>query len=89
MSSSNEWQLPAGVRPTRYALNLEPNLDTFKFDGYVSIDVEVEKATSEIVLNSSELDIHYARITLESGSSYRATGISLDEERETLTVSVR
>ena len=87
MTSSNEWQLPSGVRPTRYALNLEPNLDTFKFDGYVSIDVEVSEATSEIVLNSAELDIHYARITLSSGSSYRATGISLDEERETLTVS--
>ena len=87
MASSNEWQLPTGVRPTRYVLNLEPNLDTFKFDGYVSIDVEVEEATSEIVLNSAELDIHYARITLSSGSSYRATGISLDEERETLTVS--
>ena len=87
MESTNEWQLPAGVRPTRYALNLEPNLDTFKFDGYVSIDVEVSEPTSEIVLNSAELDIHYGRITLESGSSYRATGISFDEERETATIS--
>ena len=87
MESINEWQLPSGVRPTRYALNLEPNLDTFKFDGYVTIDVEVSESTSEIVLNSSELDIHYGRITLESGSSYRATGISFDEERETVTVS--
>ena len=87
MESSNEWQLPGGVRPTRYALNLEPNLDTFKFDGYVSIDIEVEETTSKIVLNSAELEIHYGRITLESGSSYRATGISFDKERETATIS--
>ena len=87
MESSNEWQLPAGVRPTRYALNLEPNFDTFKFDGYVSIDIEVSEPTSEIVLNSSELEIHYGRITLESGSSYRATDIAFDDERETATIS--
>ena len=87
MESSSEWQLPTGVRPTRYALNLEPDLNTFKFDGYVSIDIEVSEQTSEVVLNSAELDIHYGRITLESGSSYRATGVSFDEDRETATIS--
>ena len=87
MTTSNEWQLPTNVRPTRYALNLEPDLTTFKFDGYVTIDLEVEEPTSEITLNSAELTIHYARITLGNGSSYRASGIFLDEERETLRVA--
>ena len=87
MTTSNEWQLPTNVRPTRYALNLEPDLETFKFDGYVTIDLEVDEPTSEITLNSAELAVHYARITLANGSSYRAGGIFLDEERETLTVS--
>ena len=67
MTTSNEWQLPTNVRPTRYALNLEPDLETFKFDGYVTIDLEVDEPTSEITLNSAELAIHYARITLANG----------------------
>ena len=87
MTSSSEWKLPEGVRPTRYVLNLEPDLETFKFDGYVAIDIEASEPTSEIVLNSSELVVHYARITLGNGSSYRANDISYDEEKETVTVS--
>ena len=87
MTSSNEWILPTGVRPTRYDLTLEPDLSSFKFDGYVSIDIEVSEPTSQIVLNSAEIAIHYARITLGSGSSYRAVDVSFDEERETVTVS--
>ena len=86
-SPSNEWTLPKDVRPTRYALILEPNLETFTFSGSESVQINVEREIREIILNSAELEIHSAAITLPNGASHRASAISYDEERETVSVA--
>ncbi len=55
--SLNPYRLPRGVVPLRYELRLEPDLEGFAFAGTVGIDVEVLRATDEIVLNAAELEI--------------------------------
>ena len=87
MTSPNDrWILPANVRPTLYDLTLEPNLDTFTFVGGETISVKVEEPTSSIQMNSAEIAVQSAALTLPDGSERRPESISFDEEKETLTL---
>ncbi len=51
------YRLPRTVLPTRYRLELQPDLDTGAFEGTVTIDLDVTEATSTVVLNADELEI--------------------------------
>ena len=87
MTSPNDrWILPANVRPTLYDLTLEPNLDTFTFVGGETISVKVEEPASSIQMNSAEIAVQSAALTLPDGSERRPESISFDEEKETLTL---
>ena len=55
--SDNAFRLPHSVRPSRYRLVLEPNLDNASFSGTVSIDVTASEAMSSVALNADELVI--------------------------------
>ena len=87
MTSSNEWKLPTNVRPTNYTLTLEPDLDSFTFRGSETIDIEVSEPTTSIVLNSAEIEIQSASVTLPDGSTQDTTA-SFDEENETVTLAL-
>lgn len=58
--------LPGNVVPRHYDLTLEPNFETFKFEGRVVVDLDVVEDTSSISFNALEIDIHSA--TVLSGS---------------------
>lgn len=77
--------LPTNVVPTHYHLSLTPNFDTFKYAGTVSVTLDVEKPTSQIVLNVLELELHSASLKTKSGT-LEATGIKIDEEKQEATV---
>ena len=87
MTSPNDWILPKNVKPTRYVLILEPDLELFTFLGSEQITIDVDTPTDTIVLNSTELEIQSAAVTLANGASHRAIGIAFDEEGETVTVT--
>jgi aminopeptidase N len=53
-------RLPTTIIPSHYKLLLDPDLGQQKFTGEETITVQVEQATSEIVLNSLGLDISVA-----------------------------
>ena len=53
----NPFRLPRAALPTRYDLHLEPDLDSFTFDGRVSIEVGVSESLDEIVLNAAEIEL--------------------------------
>ncbi|KAK0933541.1 Aminopeptidase 2 mitochondrial [Friedmanniomyces endolithicus] len=55
--------LPKNVKPTHYDLTLEPNLETFKYNGTVTIDLDVKEDTKSISLNTFEIDIQETKIT--------------------------
>ena len=87
MTSSNEWKLPTNVRPTGYRLTLEPDLDAFTFKGSETIDIEITEPTASIVLNSAEIEIQSASVTLPDGSTNDAT-TSFDEDKETVKLAL-
>ena len=86
MPTTDAVVLPSNVRPRHYRITLQPDLDKFTFDGLELIDVEIAETTSEIVLNADEMQVHTATL-VKDGSSQRATAITPDGERETVTLS--
>ncbi len=57
MNQGNPYRLPRTVVPSRYVIELAPDLDTATFTGRVAIEVEATEAVGEIVLNAAELDV--------------------------------
>jgi puromycin-sensitive aminopeptidase len=78
--------LPAEVRPVKYRISLSPNLTAFTFAGEETIDIEVTRPTSQIVLNAAELEIQEAHL-LRDGHQTPVQAIALDEEAETATLT--
>ena len=77
--------LPVAVRPTKYTINLQPDLEEFTFKGEESISVQILEPVAEIVLNSIELQIESATLS-RNGVTTEARDISLDTTRETLSL---
>lgn len=86
MPESQAVTLPTNVVPRKYQLKLQPDLEKFAFQGEETIDIEVAQATSEIVLNSAEIEVQSAALVRDNGES-AATGISYDKDRETVTLT--
>ena len=57
MNSSKPTMLPSDITPIKYNLTIAPNLDNFRFQGDISIDIQVLKQTDLITLNCIELSI--------------------------------
>lgn len=76
-------ELPKQVVPKHYAIALAPDLNSLTFTGSETIDIEVQKATSQIILNALELSVSRARL-----EDMNLDGrISLDAERQTLSLA--
>ena len=86
MPSADAVVLPANVRPSHYQITLQPDMEKFTFDGLEVIDIEVLETTSEIVLNACELRVP-AGMLIKNGEWIRASSVTLDEERETVTLA--
>ncbi|KAI5969501.1 APE2 [Candida margitis] len=72
--------LPTNVTPLHYDLTLEPNFDTFKFNGQETIDFQVNERTDYITLNSLEIDIKEAKL-----DEVTVKDISYDTDKQTVT----
>ncbi|REK20272.1 MAG: hypothetical protein DWQ40_05645 [Actinobacteria bacterium] len=81
--SENPYRLPRHVLPTHYELRLEPDLNSFTFEGRVSADLEVQQETPEIVLNSAEISYTGASV-----DGVAVAEISLDDEYERATFTL-
>ena len=85
MTTDSAFRLPSAVRPERYRVTLEPDLDAFTFAGSVAIDVAVDEPVREIVLNAAELDLSSAWVE-RGGAGIPAERIDYDEERERASI---
>ena len=74
-------RLPRTVIPSRYVLELTPDLVTATFSGSVEIDVEIVEPTSEIVLNAAELAITSARLVVDERRVDAVATLDPDAER--------
>jgi aminopeptidase N len=78
-------RLPELASPEKYQLTLTPNFTTDKFAGEETIRVRVPKPTSQIVLNSAEIDFQSATVT--SGGITQTAKVTLDKEKEMATLA--
>ena len=62
-SLNDSVRLPRHVVPRHYDLALEPDLSQAAFTGEATIAIEVQEATSQIVLNAAELELASAWLT--------------------------
>ncbi|CCF60115.1 hypothetical protein KAFR_0J00470 [Kazachstania africana CBS 2517] len=70
--------LPSNVIPLHYELSFEPNFDTFKFEGSVKINLQVNDKSNDVIsLNTLEIEYHSAKI-----GSVEATNIDVDDESQ-------
>ena len=76
----NPHRLPRTVAPHRYRLRLEPDLAESVFTGHETVDVTVETAVEEIVLNAAEIEIQSAHLT--NGSATIGASPRYDEQAE-------
>jgi puromycin-sensitive aminopeptidase len=77
----SQHRLPQSVVPSRYEIELAPDLSAFVFQGKETVEVTVREPVQEIVLNATELQLHSVTIRNETGE--RLVGrITLDEEAE-------
>ncbi|PKB80163.1 MAG: hypothetical protein BZY88_09580 [SAR202 cluster bacterium Io17-Chloro-G9] len=84
MATAEAAILPATVRPSKYRITLQPDLDQFTFKGNETVDILVEEPTSRIVVNAVELEIQSCSLTRD-GQPAREAQISLDADAEALT----
>ncbi|MDQ6840423.1 MAG: M1 family metallopeptidase [Actinomycetota bacterium] len=86
MATSADPRLPRHAVPSRYDLELAPDLTAASFSGRATVDLEVMADTDELVLNAAELTIDSAQLTGPDGTTRRAS-VTADEaeQRATLT----
>src|SRR5947207_1456395 len=75
----NHIELPSNVIPSHYDVEIKPNSKEMTFAGSVRITVEVREPTSEIALNSLELQFDSALL----GRGGNAARVTFDEKKQT------
>lgn len=80
-------KLPKDVLPIQYAAHITPDMASNTFQGEESVEIEVLKPTSTIMLNADNLDIDGATL---SGKGLDRLKLSprLDREQQTLSFSL-
>ncbi|WP_428121603.1 M1 family metallopeptidase [Candidatus Poriferisodalis sp.] len=84
MTSVNPYRLPRDVRPVRYDLVIEPDLDSARFVGEVAIAATLRGPVDSVTLNTAELECSDA--TLRQGDTTVGAEISFDAENERMTL---
>ncbi|EDV26424.1 uncharacterized protein TRIADDRAFT_22803 [Trichoplax adhaerens] len=81
-------RLPKAVIPVHYALEIKPNLKTFKFNGRVVVDTKVNEETDEILINSADIEILRASFNSVESESKRnlCSNITYHETDETVSI---
>ncbi len=84
----NPFRLPRNVMPVHYRLHLEPDLETFAFQGHVVITFGLTETTQSVLMNAAELDIANVRLESDQGEiEVSKVSLQQDEERLELTLA--
>ena len=79
-------RLPELVRPVNYELTFTPDFEKNIFAGQETISIQVLKPTTEIVLNSAEIDFLSASIT--SAGVTQDAKVTFDKSKQMATLAV-
>ncbi len=78
---SEAFRLPRTIAPETYHVEIEPDVASATFSGTVSIDVQVETAVDEIVLNAAELAVSDAEVRTAGDRTIRCA-VAFDDDLE-------
>ena len=78
-------RLPELAVPENYKLNFVPDFGKDNFAGEETIQIRVLKPTSQIVLNSAEIEFQEA--TVSSGGARQTPRVTVDKEKEIATLA--
>ncbi|KAF2454849.1 peptidase family M1-domain-containing protein [Lineolata rhizophorae] len=81
--------LPKNVKPLHYDLTLEPNFDTFEYEGKVAIDLDVVEDSTSITLNTLELKIHSTEISSGSKLVTSSPDLEYNDDSQSTKISFR
>ncbi len=87
LSLATAQRLPETARPDNYKLKFTPDLDKATFEGEETISLQVLKPTSEITLNSADIEFHEVSIT-SGGGTQKAT-VTPDKDKEMVALAVQ
>jgi aminopeptidase N len=79
-------RLPEVAAPENYQLTFKPDLEKASFDGDETISVRILHPTSEITLNSAEIEFHEVSIT--SGGIAQEAKVTLEKDKEMAMLAV-
>lgn len=85
VDTSTNFRLPRNIVPTKYAIRIRPDFETFRFTGYELVNIRIDESSTSIVLNATELEIDFAKVDQE-GTTHDCR-IELDSELERVTLS--
>jgi len=86
VSGAAAQRLPELAVPDTYQLKIEPNFSRDDFTGEEAIQIRVLRPTSQIVMNSADIEFREATIT-SSGATQKAK-VTLDKQKEMATLAV-
>lgn len=86
MATSPDPRLPRTAIPSRYDLELAPDLAASSFSGTVTIDLEMTADASELVFNAADLVIDSAELHRPGGDTLVAS-VTLDETEQRATLA--
>lgn len=78
--------LPKNVKPLHYDLTLEPNFETFKYEGTVIIEFDVIEDSKSISLNTVDLTIHETTIESAGATISSSPTLTYDKDSQTTTI---
>lgn len=81
-----DFRLSPHVRPVRYAIAIDADLDAWRFQGSETIELTIAEPTATITLHASELDVTAARVQLAGGATLTGTP-SYNPVAETVTLT--
>jgi aminopeptidase 2 len=79
--------LPKNVKPTHYDVTLEPNFETFEYEGKVVIDLDVLEDSNSISLNTLHLRILSTEITVNDKVISKSPDISYNDDTQTTKIA--
>ena len=74
-------RLPHSATPRRYDVTIAPDLAGARFDGSVTVDIELHEPVDHLVCNAAELELATAELALEDGTTIEAS-VTLDDAAE-------
>ena len=83
--SDRDFRLPKHIRPVRYALRIDADLDAWKFRGTEEIVLSVLEPSPAVTLHAVELEVVEAQAILSDGTTLPAQ-LEFNEAAETVTL---